>query len=160
LCHFDIVEHEENLTAGRCQGCVMHPADDFVTARSGALQTVNANNAPGLDDIAVLAAEAIRNRARDPQDSVVGVRRQPQPRSCILHQLLAFAIQFVCRYAGTPGAAWDHARAVLDACGFSPPSSHRMRSGRSSIASACLRGRHRTPQQRDARPLTLMNRSD
>ncbi len=61
------------------------------------------------------------------------------------------------------GGAISHAssaRAVLGACGFSPPSIHRMRSGRSSSASACLRGRHRSPQQRDARPLTLMNRSE
>src|SRR4030095_11964303 len=48
----------------------------------------------GLDP---LGPVEIRNRARDPQDSVVAGRRQPQPRSCILHQVLAFAIQFAER---------------------------------------------------------------
>src|SRR5262245_12700780 len=42
----------------------------------------------------LLARFEIRNRARDPQDAVVGASRKPQPRDCILHQLLAFAIQF------------------------------------------------------------------
>jgi hypothetical protein len=41
-----------------------------------------------------LARFEIRNRARDPQDPVVGASRKPQPRDCILHQLLAFPIQF------------------------------------------------------------------
>jgi hypothetical protein len=45
----------------------------------------------GLD---LLARFEIRNRARDPQDPVVGASRKPQPRDCILHQLLAFPIQF------------------------------------------------------------------
>jgi hypothetical protein len=39
-----------------------------------------------------------------------------------------------------------------DEYGYFPPPT--------SKGSACLRGRHRSPQQRDARPLTLMNRSE
>jgi two-component sensor histidine kinase len=45
----------------------------------------------GLD---LLARFEIRNRARDPQDPVVGASREPQPRDCVLHQLLTFPIQF------------------------------------------------------------------
>jgi len=41
-----------------------------------------------------LARFEIRNRARDPQDPVVGASRKTQPRDCILHQLLTFPIQF------------------------------------------------------------------
>jgi hypothetical protein len=44
----------------------------------------------GLD---FLARFEIRNRARDPQDPVVGASRKTQPRDCVLHQLLTFPIQ-------------------------------------------------------------------
>src|SRR5262245_14936156 len=45
----------------------------------------------GMD---LLGRLEISTRARDPQDPVVGARRETQPRDCILHQLLAFPIQF------------------------------------------------------------------
>jgi len=36
----------------------------------------------------------IGNRARDPQDPVVGASRKPEARNCVLHQLFAFPVQF------------------------------------------------------------------
>ena len=67
----------------------------------------------GLDSV---GAFEIRNRARDPQDPVVGASRKSQPRNRILHQLLAFPIQF----AETTDRAWGHLGVAEDAEGLQP----------------------------------------